>query len=78
VLTPRERAVVALLSEGHTEATAALHLGISSRSVTYTLRGLMDRLGVENRFQLGLALGAMDAVTPAGWTPEETTEGTDK
>lgn len=77
VLKPREKAVVALLAQGHTEATAARHLGISNRLVTYTLRGLMDRLGVENRFQLGLALGAMNAVPPTVWTPEDTTEGTD-
>jgi DNA-binding CsgD family transcriptional regulator len=64
VLTTRERAVVTLLAEGHTDVGAAQHLGMSVRSVTYTLRGLMDRLGVENRFQLGLALGMLHAVTP--------------
>ncbi|MFC0526084.1 helix-turn-helix transcriptional regulator [Phytohabitans kaempferiae] len=78
VLTQREKAVVALLAEGHTEATAAQYLGISTRSVTYTLRGLMDRLGVENRFQLGLALGAMRVVTPPGRGADETAEGSDR
>jgi DNA-binding CsgD family transcriptional regulator len=66
VLTQREKAVVALLADGHTDATAAKHLGMSTRTLTYTLRGLMDRFGVENRFQLGLALGAMRAVPPPG------------
>ena len=56
-LTPRERELIALLAEGHTDLTAAEHLAISPRSVTNILRSLMDRLGVENRFQLGLALG---------------------
>ena len=56
-LTPRERELIALLAEGHTDLTAAQHLAISPRSVTNILRSLMDRLGVENRFQLGLALG---------------------
>ena len=56
-LTPRERELIALLAEGHTDLTAARHLAISPRSVTNILRSLMDRLGVENRFQLGLALG---------------------
>jgi len=56
-LTDRERELIALLAEGHTDATAAQRLDISARSVTNILRGLMDRLGVENRFQLGLALG---------------------
>ncbi|HEV2780086.1 MAG TPA: helix-turn-helix transcriptional regulator [Actinophytocola sp.] len=65
VLTPREKAIITLLAQGHTDTSAAQHLGLSTRSVTYTLRGLMDRLGVENRFQLGLALGAMGAATPS-------------
>ncbi|WP_234358945.1 MULTISPECIES: helix-turn-helix transcriptional regulator [unclassified Plantactinospora] len=64
VLTPREKALVALLAEGHTDSSAAKELGMSTRSVTYALRSLMDRLGVENRFQLGLALGAMQAASP--------------
>ncbi|MEO3746566.1 helix-turn-helix transcriptional regulator [Plantactinospora sp. B5E13] len=75
VLTPRERAVVGLLAEGHTDSSAAKQLGISTRSVTYTLRALMDRLGVENRFQLGLALGALNAATPSkATTPSRTSE----
>lgn len=57
-LTERERALVKLLASGLTDPAAANRLGISARTVGYTLRGLMDRLGVENRFQLGLALGA--------------------
>jgi DNA-binding CsgD family transcriptional regulator len=69
-LSERERELVALLAQGHTDATAAEHLRISARSVTNILRGLMDRLGVENRFQLGLALGilrkaAVPATSPA-------------
>ena len=56
-LSERERELIILLAEGHTDAAAAERLNISPRSVTYTLRSLMDRLGVENRFQLGLALG---------------------
>jgi DNA-binding CsgD family transcriptional regulator len=75
VLTQREKAVVALLADGHTDATAAKHLGMSTRTLTYTLRGLMDRFGVENRFQLGLALGAMRAATPPGPAGGEMTEG---
>ena len=56
-LTGRERELISLLAEGHTDVSAAEHLEISPRSVTNILRSLMDRLGVENRFQLGLALG---------------------
>jgi DNA-binding CsgD family transcriptional regulator len=57
-LTERERTLVELLAAGLTDPAAARRLGISARTIGYTLRGLMDRLGVENRFQLGLALGA--------------------
>jgi LuxR family transcriptional regulator, transcriptional regulator of spore coat protein len=58
-LSDRERALVLLLAQGHTDVSAAEKLGISARSVTNILRTLMDRLGVENRFQLGLALGVL-------------------
>jgi len=57
ILSDRERELVALLAQGHTDVSAAEQLGISARSVTNILRNLMDRLGVDNRFQLGLALG---------------------
>jgi DNA-binding CsgD family transcriptional regulator len=63
-LTPREHDLVDLLALGHTDVTAAQELRISARSVTNTLRVLMDRLGVDNRFQLGLALGAMRVTAP--------------
>ena len=58
-LSDRERELVALLAQGHTDVSAAEQLGISARSVTNILRSLMDRLGVDNRFQLGLALGVL-------------------
>ncbi|MBU2667876.1 helix-turn-helix transcriptional regulator [Actinoplanes bogorensis] len=58
-LSNRERELVALLSQGHTDQEAADRLGISPRTVTGLVRGLMDRLGVDNRFQLGLALGLL-------------------
>jgi DNA-binding CsgD family transcriptional regulator len=64
VLSGRERDLVELLAVGHTDVTAALALRISARSVTNTLRALMDRLGVDNRFQLGLALGALRVTVP--------------
>lgn len=63
-LSARERALVALLAEGHTDMTAARELGISVRSVSNILRHLMDRLHVDNRFQLGIALGALRVVRP--------------
>jgi DNA-binding CsgD family transcriptional regulator len=57
-LTPREQAIVALLAAGHTDSSASAKLGLSLRTVGYAIRALMDRYGVENRFQLGLLLGA--------------------
>nr|BFE70522.1 hypothetical protein GCM10020092_038230 [Actinoplanes digitatis] len=42
----------------------AAELGLSRRTVSYTLRAVMDRLGVENRFQLALVLGAAYAIAP--------------
>ncbi|GAA4723977.1 helix-turn-helix domain-containing protein [Phytohabitans rumicis] len=63
MLDPREQALVKLLAQGHTDATAARELRISTRSVSSIVRTLMDRLGVDNRFQLGLALGALHAAT---------------
>ncbi|GLI01815.1 helix-turn-helix transcriptional regulator [Phytohabitans aurantiacus] len=79
VLTSREKAVVALLAQGHTDAASAQQLGMSTRSLTYTLRALMDRLGVDNRFQLGLALGALNVATPTGApTDSDTIDGGDR
>lgn len=69
VLSERERALIALLAQGHTDVTAAAVLRISARSVTNVLRALMDRVGVENRFQLGLALGSLGAAAPPVLTP---------
>jgi DNA-binding CsgD family transcriptional regulator len=63
MLTERERAILALLAEGLTDAAAAERLKISRRTIAYTLRTLMDRVGVENRFQLGLTLGSMHLLT---------------
>jgi DNA-binding CsgD family transcriptional regulator/sugar-specific transcriptional regulator TrmB len=65
-LSPREQIIVQRLSSGHSEAEIALALGLSRRTVVYTLRALMDRLGVDNRFQLALVLGAARAVPLPG------------
>jgi DNA-binding CsgD family transcriptional regulator len=68
VLTTRERAIVERLAAGFSEEAAAAALGLSRRTVVYAMRALMDRLGVENRFQLALVLGAARAAPmPPGW-----------
>ena len=74
VLGPRERKLIALLAKGYGDATAARRLCISRRSVTYALRTLMDQLGVENRFKLGLALGALGSITPSSSRPSHPDE----
>ncbi|WP_082119586.1 helix-turn-helix domain-containing protein [Saccharothrix sp. ST-888] len=62
-LNERQRKLISLLMAGHTDSSAAYRLGISPRTVTNILRSLMDRLGVDNRFQLGVALGAQLRLT---------------
>jgi DNA-binding NarL/FixJ family response regulator len=52
----REEDVIALLAEGLTDAVVARRLGVSERTVTATVRTLMDRYGARSRFQLALAL----------------------
>ncbi|MGY0233168.1 LuxR C-terminal-related transcriptional regulator [Longispora urticae] len=60
-LSPREQAIIALLTAGQTDAGTAAELGLSVRTIAYTLSDLMSRFGVQNRFQLGLVLGAQGA-----------------
>jgi len=67
VLSDRERSLITLLAAGHTDQTAAERLRISARSVTGIMLTLMDRLGVDNRFQLGLALGALRVAAPSSF-----------
>ena len=70
ILTPREDAVVRLLARGYTDARAARELHISERSVSNIVRSTMDKLGVDNRFQMGVALGLLAAVpVPPGMLP---------
>jgi DNA-binding CsgD family transcriptional regulator len=70
-LTTRETRIVTLLAHGQSESSVAAELELSRRTVNYALRDLMDRLGVENRFQLGLRLGA----TKAALLPRRNTNG---
>jgi DNA-binding CsgD family transcriptional regulator len=61
-LSDRERELIALLARGHTDVSAAAQMRVSARLITKIMRDLMDRLGVDNRFQLGLVLGATRSV----------------
>jgi DNA-binding CsgD family transcriptional regulator len=53
-LTVRERELLALLSAGCTDESAAARLGISVRTVRRMMAAIMTRLGARSRFQAGL------------------------
>ncbi len=63
MLTGREQAIIQALAEGLTDAQVATRINVSPRTVGYALRALMDQLHVDNRFQLGLVLGAAAAAS---------------
>jgi DNA-binding CsgD family transcriptional regulator len=60
-LSARERAVVTLLAEGYTDQTVAEQLGLSRRTITYTVADLMEKYGARSRFHLALLLAGADA-----------------
>jgi DNA-binding CsgD family transcriptional regulator len=70
-LSAREQAIVGLLAAGATDAAVAATLNISVRTIAYTLRDLMERHGVQTRFQLGLVLGSQSVRN----APEHRTNG---
>jgi len=53
-LGARERELLALLSAGCTDETAAARLGVSVRTVRRMMSAIMLRLGARSRFQAGL------------------------
>ncbi|WP_194896248.1 helix-turn-helix transcriptional regulator [Catenulispora pinisilvae] len=59
-LSARERAVVTLLAEGRTDQSVAEQLGLSRRTITYTVADLMEKYGARSRFHLALLLAAAD------------------
>ena len=50
-LTERERALLALLAQGHSNKQLALDLDISINTVKFHLRNLFEKLAVRNRSQ---------------------------
>jgi DNA-binding CsgD family transcriptional regulator len=75
LLTEREQSLVDLLVQGHTDSSAARQLRVSRRTVSTTVGHLMDKLGVTNRFQLGVALGALHIVPRPGDPSPSTSPG---
>ena len=60
-LSARERAVVTLLAEGCTDHMVAEQLGLSRRTITYTVADLMEKYGARSRFHLAFLLAGVGA-----------------
>ncbi|MGW0884321.1 helix-turn-helix transcriptional regulator [Streptomyces sp. NPDC002671] len=56
-ITPRQRAIAALLIEGHTDAVIADRLGMNIRTARVHIAKLAETLGSESRAQLGYLIG---------------------
>lgn len=56
-VTPRQRAIAALLTEGHTDADIANRLGMNVRTARVHIAKLAAGLGSESRAQLGYLIG---------------------
>ncbi|MFV0134689.1 LuxR C-terminal-related transcriptional regulator [Streptomyces sp. HMX87] len=56
-VTPRQRAIAALLIEGHTDAVIADRLGMNVRTARVHIAKLAATLGSESRAQLGYLIG---------------------
>jgi DNA-binding NarL/FixJ family response regulator len=57
-VTPRQRAIAALLIEGHTDAVIAERLGMNIRTARVHIAKLAATLGSDSRAQLGYLIGA--------------------
>jgi DNA-binding NarL/FixJ family response regulator len=55
VLNPTQEAILRLLAEGETDQSIARSLGITTRTVTRRIGEIYEVLGVESRFQAGVA-----------------------
>ncbi|WP_151476823.1 helix-turn-helix transcriptional regulator [Streptomyces albicerus] len=56
-ITPRQRAIAALLIEGHTDTVIAQRLGLNVRTARVHIAKLAATLGSESRAQLGYLIG---------------------
>ncbi|MGI5376999.1 LuxR C-terminal-related transcriptional regulator [Streptomyces sp. CA-251387] len=72
-ITPRQRAIAALLIEGHTDAVIADRLGMNIRTARVHIAKLAATLGSESRAQLGYLIGRsgiLDQEPPAPQAPQ--------
>jgi DNA-binding CsgD family transcriptional regulator len=65
-LSRREHELLALLSAGCTDESAAARLGISVRTVRRMMAAIMTRLGARSRFQAGLKAADRGLLARAG------------
>ncbi|MFE7645105.1 hypothetical protein [Streptomyces phaeoluteigriseus] len=65
-ITPRRRAIAALLVEGHTDAVIADRLGTSVRTAWVHIAEPATVLGSESRAQLGYLIGRSGILDPEG------------
>ncbi|QOV36791.1 helix-turn-helix transcriptional regulator [Streptomyces ferrugineus] len=63
-ITPRQRAIAALLVEGHTDAVIADRLGLNVRTARVHIAKLAATLGSESRAQLGYLIGQSGILDP--------------
>lgn len=56
LLTPREQQIALAIADGRTNRDIAAKLGITEQTVKNHLTSIFEKVGVENRLQLGLAL----------------------
>ncbi|MEV5549105.1 helix-turn-helix transcriptional regulator [Streptomyces sp. NPDC052309] len=65
-VTPRQRAIAALLVEGHTDTAIADRLGMNVRTARVHIAKLAATLGSESRAQLGYLIGRSGILDPQG------------
>ncbi|WP_369035338.1 helix-turn-helix transcriptional regulator [Streptomyces adonidis] len=63
-ITPRQRAIAALLVEGHTDAVIATRLGMNVRTARVHIAKLAATLGSDSRAQLGYLIGQSGILEP--------------
>jgi two-component system nitrate/nitrite response regulator NarL len=56
LLTPREQQIASAIADGRSNRDIAARLGITEQTVKNHLTSIFEKVGVDNRLQLGLAL----------------------
>lgn len=63
-LTPRERQIASAIADGRSNRDIAVRLGITEQTVKNHLTSIFEKVGVDSRLQLALAL-VRQMTTPA-------------